>query len=177
MDRPAGSWLAVGRIRRPHGVHGDVVADIETDFPERLTAGVEVGVGTAAPERFIGLHQVRLHKGGWLLSFAGLRTIEDVAPLRGAWLFLPEQPREELPVNYYYEHELVGCACVNVDGASLGEVVALSPGGGRTLLHVRPASGEEVLVPFVSPIVVEVEPATRTITLDPPIGLFTGHAL
>jgi 16S rRNA processing protein RimM len=177
MDHPAGSWLAVGRIRRPHGIHGDVVADIETDFPERLQAGMEVGIGAGAPERLIGVHQVRLHKGAWLLSFVGLRTLEEIEPLRGAWLYLPEQPREELPEHYYYEHELLGCQCLDTSGKRLGEVAALSPGGGGMLLEVRTAAGDEVLVPFVSPIVVSVDPALRSIVLDPPIGLFAGHAL
>jgi 16S rRNA processing protein RimM len=125
----------------------------------------------------LGVHQVRWHKGAWLLSFVGLCSLEEVEALRGVWLFLPEQPREELPSRYYYEHELVGSRCTTAAGASLGEVTALSPGGGGMLLEVRTLDGAEVLVPFVSPIVVAVDRATRTITLDPPTGLFSGDAL
>jgi len=177
VDRPTGSWLAVGRVRRPHGIHGDVVVDVETDFPDRLVAGMEVGVGAASPERMLGVHQVRFHKGAWLLSFVEERTLEEIEALRGLFIFLPEQPREELPSNYYYEHELVGCRCVTAVGASLGEVTSLSPGGGGMLLEVQTPSGAKVLVPFVSPIVVAVDRIARTITLDPPKGLFSGDAL
>ena len=34
------SWLIVGAVRKPHGVHGDVLVEIVTDFPERLADGV-----------------------------------------------------------------------------------------------------------------------------------------
>jgi 16S rRNA processing protein RimM len=176
VSRLPGSWLAVGRIRRPHGIHGDLVADIETDFPDRLQAGIEVAVGAAEPESLLTVHQVRYHKGAWLLAFVGPRTLDEVEGLREKWLFLPEQPRETLPSNYFYEHELLGCRCVAVGGAELGEVVALTPGGGGMLLEVRTPGGN-VLVPFVSPIVVAVDAATRTVTLDPPRGLFSDDAL
>ena len=43
--KPAGSpaaggpaFLAVGKVRRPHGVAGDVLVEVYTDFPERLQA-------------------------------------------------------------------------------------------------------------------------------------------
>jgi 16S rRNA processing protein RimM len=171
-----GTWLAVGRIRRPHGLYGDVAADIETDFPDRLEAGCEVAIGVTAPERLLTVHQVRFHKGAWLLGFVGIRTVDEVDALRNQWMFLPEQPRESLPENYFYEHELLGCRCRDAAGKDLGEVVALTPGGGGMLLEVR-TSGGDVLVPFVSPIVVTVDAAGRTVTLDPPKGLFSDDAL
>ncbi len=168
--------LAVGRIRRPHGVHGEVLADVTTDFPERVVAGIELGLGTSAPERWLLLDRVRLHKGCWLLSFAGVTSREEVEPWRESWLFLPAQERSKLPPRYYYEHELVGMTCVAADGSALGEVTEVTFGAGPAQLTVRSADGE-VLVPFTSPIVVRVELPQRTIVLDPPRGMFDGDAL
>ena len=176
MDHPESGWLAVGYVRRPHGVQGEVAVTIETDFPERVVPGVTVGVGSAAPERFIEVHRVRLHKGAWLLSFVGFRSRDDVEPLRDCWLFLPAQKRSDLPQDYYYEHELAGLSCVRVDGTRLGEVVSLEQLGGGSLLLVN-ADGREVLVPFASPIVVRVDLDAHVVVLDPPRGLFDGDAL
>ena len=168
--------LAVGWVRRPHGVHGEVVADVITDFPERVAGGVKVGVGVTAPERWLIVERVRFHKGSWLLSFAGVTTRNEAEPLRDSWLFLPAQERSQLPPRYYYEHELAGLTCVHVAGTVLGQVAELSTAAGTPLLAVRTASGE-VLVPFASPIVVRVDLEARTIVLDPPRGLFDGDAL
>jgi len=175
-ESPEASWLAVGRVRRPHGVHGEVAVETLTDFPERLVAGIEVGLGQDAPEFQRVVHRVRFHKGDWLLSFVGALTREDVEGWRGLWVFLPAQERSKLPANYYYEHELVGCRCVLADGTVLGEVASLQTGPGAPLLAVATEKGE-VLVPFVAPIVVKVDLTERTVVVDPPRGLFDDDAL
>jgi 16S rRNA processing protein RimM len=175
-ERPGADWLAVGRVRRPHGVHGEIAVEPLTDFPERLTAGVEVGLGGDHPERRVTVHGVRMHKGDFLLAVEGIRTRDEVEGWRGLHLFLPELPRSELPGGYYYEHELVGCRCVREGGGELGEVTGLQDGPAGHLLVVAAPHGE-VLVPFISPIVVRVELVARTVVLDPPRGLFDGDAL
>ncbi len=173
---PEASWLAVGRVRRPHGVHGEVTVEILTDFPERLADGVTLGFGHDAPEFHRPVHHVRTHKGDWLLAFADVRTRDEVEGWRGLYVFLPPQDRSQLPPTYYYEHELVGCRCTLADGTELGAVTALQDGPGASLLVVAAPDGE-VLVPFRSPIVVRVDLAAGTVVLDPPRGLFDGDAL
>lgn len=170
-------WLAVGRTRRAHGVHGDVLVEIVTDFPERMVAGVTVGLGDAQPERFLVVQAVRHHKGAWLLAFDGVTRREEAEALAPAWVFLAAQERSSLPDTYYYEHELVGCRCRAPGGADLGRVVELLDLGGGTLLRVEDGDGREVLVPFRSPIIVRVDLADGVIDLDPPSGLFSGDAL
>lgn len=169
-------WLAVGRIRRPHGIRGEVTVEIQSDFPERLQDGVVVGLGALQPERELTVHRVRIHKGMWLLAFDGVQTRDEVEGLRGLWLFLPEQDRSRLPATYYYEHELPGLACVDREGRSLGTVLELALGGGTPLLKVRTPAGE-ALVPFISPIVVRVDLAAGEVVLDPPRGLLDDDAL
>jgi 16S rRNA processing protein RimM len=173
---PEASWLAVGRVRRPHGVHGEVSVEVLTDFPDRLTDGVEVGLGADSPEFRATVRHVRFHKGDWLLSFDELRTREDVDRWRGLHVFMPQQERSALPPTYFYEHELVGRRCVLADGTGLGTVTALQDGPGGALLAVSADAGE-VLVPFRSPIVVRVDLDAGTVVLDPPRGLFDGDAL
>lgn len=176
MDGPTAEYLAVGRVRRPHGIHGEVVVEVTTDFPDRVAAGVEVGLGAELPERSVRVSRMRWHKGAWLLAFEGMTTRDEVEELRELWLFLPAQERSQLPPTYYYEHELIGATCVLVGGTPVGSVSRLVPGGSGTLLEVDTGAGE-VLVPFTSPIVVRVDLAARTVVIDPPRGLLDGDAL
>lgn len=176
MERPAGDLLAVGRIRRPHGIHGELTVDITTDFPERLVAGLDVVIGNPEPSSTLHVNVVRLHKGAWLVAFAGIDDRDQAEAWRGQWLYLPAQERTSLPATYFYEHELEGLRCLDVTGRELGEVVTLENTGGIALLKVRTGAGE-VLAPFKSPIVVSVDLQARTVILDPPRGLFDGDAL
>jgi 16S rRNA processing protein RimM len=164
-------------VAKPHGVHGDVLVQIITDFPERLDDGVRFGLGDAdAPAEFLEVHRVRVHKGRWLMSVTGIRDRGTVEQWRGRYLFLPEQSLEELPEGYYYEHHLVGLQCRAVGGDPLGEVVGVDPGVGQTRLVVR-RDRREFLVPYVPEIVIEVDLDARVVILDPPQGLLDDGAV
>ena len=170
-------WLIVGCVRKPHGVHGEVLVEIITDFPERLTDGVRFGVGTEeGPEAFHEAHRVRYHKGSWIVAIRGIRRRELVEDWRGRYLFLPEQSLEELPEGYYYEHHLVGLEARDPDGAPLGTVRGLDQGPGQTRLIVR-RGRREFLVPWVPEIVREVDLEGGFLVLDAPPGLLDDDAL
>jgi len=170
-------WLIVGRVGKPHGVHGDVLVDVITDFPERLADGVRFGVGDeSAPLEFHHVHRVRFHKGKWLLSVRGVRDREAIEAWRGRFLFLPEQALEDLPEGYYYEHHLVGLECRSPGGEVLGEVTGLDPGEGQSRLIVR-TGNQERLVPYVPEIVSEVNIADGFVIIDAPKGLLDDDAI
>jgi 16S rRNA processing protein RimM len=171
-NNPSGhEWLVVGAVRKPHGVHGDVLVAILTDFPERLQTGVQFGLGPeTGPESCHEVHHVRFHKGSWLLGVAGVRDRDAVEGWRGLFLFLPAQSLDELPEGYHYEHHLVGLACRSPEGEPLGEVIALDTDGPQARLVVR-RGRRDFLVPYVPEIVTEVDPDGGVVTIDAPAGL------
>lgn len=169
-------WLIVGHVDKPHGVHGDLLVEIITDFPERLAPGVRFGVGPAeAPDAFHEVHRVRFHAGRWLLSVAGLRDRDQADAWRGRYLFLPEQSREELPEGYYYEHHLVGLECSSPEGRPLGTVVGLDAAGGQSRIEVE-RDGRRYLVPFVPQLVEAVDLEAGTLTIRTLPGLLDDDA-
>ncbi|MCD4749938.1 MAG: ribosome maturation factor RimM [Thermoanaerobaculales bacterium] len=176
-ESPRGKeWLIVGRAGKPHGVHGSLLVEIVTDFPERMVAGIEVGVGTEDEvQQFVRIHEVRYHRGRWLLDFEGLRQREDVDAWRGRFLYLPEQSMEELPEGFFYEHHLVGLECQSLAGESLGTVTGLEEGPGQQRLVVRRGK-REFLVPWVPQIVIKIDLENGTVLLDPPGGLLDDDA-
>ncbi len=64
----------------------------------------------------------------------------------------------------------MGLRAVDSEGADLGEVARISHLGGD-LLVIRRDSGAELLVPFVSAIVTEVDLDAGKVVIDPPPGL------
>ena len=170
-------WLIVGRAGKPHGIRGDLLVEIITDFPERLADGVRFGVGNdSQPEEFFEAYRVRYHKGRWLLSIQDIRHRDQVEGWRGRYLYLPEQALEDLPEGYYYEHHLTGLECRSPDGGVLGTVTALDPGEGQSRLVVR-AGDREFLVPYVPEIVREVKLEDGFIIIDAPRGLLDDDAI
>lgn len=170
-------WLVVGRVTKPHGVHGDLLVDIITDFPERMMEGTRFGVGDEAePATFHEVFRIRFHKRRWLLSVKNLRDRDEAENWRGRYLYLPEQSLDELPEGFVYEHHVVGLACRSPQGEELGEVRGIDHGPGQRRLVVR-RGRREFLVPYVPEIVTEVDIEAGTVTIDAPPGLLDDDAV
>jgi 16S rRNA processing protein RimM len=76
----------------------------------------------------------------------------------------PDDPEE------YYDHQLVGLAVVTPDGAPVGRLAEVVHGNAQDLLVVD-VDGREVLVPFVSALVPEVDLDGGRIVVDDRPGL------
>ena len=72
-------------VRRPHGVGGDVLVEVRTDFPERLQPKTEVYLG----EKHLPLtiRRRREHNEGLLLAFESYTTPEQVGKFRNQSLY------------------------------------------------------------------------------------------
>ncbi|NOZ78042.1 MAG: 16S rRNA processing protein RimM [Acidobacteria bacterium] len=164
-------------MKKPHGIHGDVLVEIITDFPERLQDGVQFGLGDeTGPAGTFEVHHVRYHKGGWLLGVSGIQDRETVEAWRGQYIFLPAQDPGDLPEGYHYDHDLVGLACQSVTGEPLGQVIAVDSETPQGLLIVRRGT-REFMVPYVPQIVTKIDTEAGVITLDAPAGLLDDEYL
>ncbi len=161
--------LVVGRIGRPHGLHGELMVQVRTDSPEqRFAPGACLGAGTG---RTLTVDAARPHAGQLLVRFAGVADRDAAAQLRGVLLTVDatELPALDDP-DEFYDHQLEGLAVVGSDGAQLGTVREVVHAPASDLLVVQTDRGE-ALVPFVHAIVPEVDLAGGRVVLDPPAGL------
>jgi 16S rRNA processing protein RimM len=164
--------LTVGRIARPHGIHGEVVVIVRTDFPEQrfgVGAVLQTDPTSAGP---LTLESVRPHHDRLIVRFAGIPDRTAAEALRDVLLCVdsadlspPADPDE------YLDHQLVGLAAVTPVGEVVGEVVAVEHAPASDLLVVRRPAGQTALVPFVVAIVPEVDLVAGRVVLTPPDGL------
>ena len=116
--------LLVGRVARAHGNRGQVIVNLETDFPEeRFKAGEELLVGPAAEAREIT--EVRFHQGRPVIALRGIETINDAEALAGAELKVRASTVPSLPAGTFYRHDLVGCEVRETNGNVVGRVTAV----------------------------------------------------
>ena len=165
--------LTVGRIVRPHGVHGEVVVDVRTDEPEaRFVVGTTLATENGGPPS-LTIEAVRPHQGRLLVVFDGVYDRDLADRLRGVRLCVdsgqvpaPEDPDE------FNDHQLVGLTAVTSAGEVVGEVTGIDHAPASDLLVLRRPDGRSALVPFVKAIVPEVDLGAGRLVVDPPAGLF-----
>ncbi len=164
--------LVVGRIGRAHGIKGEVSVEVRTDEPElRLAPGAVLATDPASAGPLI-IATGRVHSGRLMLRFEGVADRTAAEGLRGTLLIAevdpgqtPEDPEE------FYDHQLIDLDVVTADGREVGRIAEVTHLPYQDLLVVRRPDGSEVLVPFVSEIVPEIDLDEQRAVITPPPGL------
>ncbi len=149
----------MGRILRPHGVRGEVVVEVLTDFPEALpgkTVTINLEGAETAPERR-RVDAVRWHRGRLLLRLAGLDDRAAVEGLRGALIQIDRSQAEPLAEGQYYHHQIVGLRAVTGDGQVLGRVTEVLETGANDVYVVETPEGDELLLPAIRSVVEKID--------------------
>ena len=153
---PAGGplYLSVGFLRRPHGVKGEIIMDLHTDFPERMKKGRKVFVGE--DHKLMTLTNVRPHQSGLLVKFDDIDTPEDAGLYRNQWVYVQTK---DVPLSQgqHYKHELLGLKVVDEQDNLLGELVEILETGANDVYVVRNDSGKELLLPNIPSVVLDLD--------------------
>jgi 16S rRNA processing protein RimM len=163
LSSPEPGLLAIGKLLHAHGVHGEMLMEVYTDFPERLVPGIDLYLG--AVHQSLRLTRRRTHNDGLLVSFAGYTTPEAVGQLRNRLLYVRADDRPALPEGEYYHHQLLNLRVNDEAGEPIGVVREIIETGASDVLVVRPAFGPEVLIPIVDTFVRQIDLQGGAITV------------
>jgi 16S rRNA processing protein RimM len=171
--------LAVGRVGRPHGLRGEVTVEVRTDDPDHRFATGSVLATEPADRGPLMVSAMRWHSGRLLVRFGDCQDREAAEELRGILLVIDSaQVTSSADSDEFYDHQLTGLAVLTTSGELVGNVADVLHHG-QDLLVVAGAgqrSGREILVPFVAPIVPEVDVEGGRLVIDPPAGLLDPDA-
>lgn len=166
--------LTVARVRRAHGLDGEVLVQTVTDdgaeifVPDRPLSvrragrNGEHGVLTVATSR--------PHRGGYLLRFREIEGREAAERLLGAELLLHRDELRPLEEDEYFLHDLVGLEMVDETAGSIGVVKDVYDAAGTWLAGVE-HDGREHLVPLRPETVRRVDVKAGRIETALPDGL------
>jgi len=152
-------YLVVGFLRRAHGVQGEIIMDLHTDFPERFRSGRKLFVGEE--HKVMTVESVRSHAKGLLIKFKGIETPEETAQLRNQWVYIKATDAPPLPEGQIYQHELFGFQVVDENENLLGELVEIIETGANDVYVVKNESGKEILLPAIPSVILDLDPAHR----------------
>ena len=175
-DREGGLVL-LARLVRTQGRHGEFLADILTDFPERFAERTHVWLvppDAKAPPREAEIERHWLHKGRIVLKFAAIDSISDAEPYRGWHVAISREARAPLADDTVYIADLIGCHVIDETSgeADLGPVLDVERGEGDAAdLLVLSHNHEELLIPFAKAYLVAVDLNGRVLRMRLPQGL------
>ncbi len=159
-------YLVVGYLRRPHGVHGEIMMDVHTDFPERLRIGRRLFVG----EKHISVHLAdkRPHQSGMLVKFKDVENPEEAGRFRNQWIYIRTSEVPALPRGQLYQHQLFGLKVLGENDILLGQLVEIIDTGANDVYVIKNESGRELLIPAITSVIQEIDLDRRIMRVHPP---------
>ena len=167
--------IIVGRVRKAHGIRGDLVVEPITDEPDAVFASgrrVIAGTPTGDPtkdRRELHVTYSSPFKGGFIVHFQEIddRTIAE--QWRDRFLLVPADELQPLGDDQIYVHELRGMRVELESGELVGTVLDTYDLPQGLTLDVQRETGT-VMIPYER-FVTSVDREARVLRIDPPVGL------
>lgn len=159
-------FLVIGYLRRTHGLRGEMIMDVLTDFPERIKPGKKIYLGET--HREISIRSIRPNNKVLLIAFEGFDTPEAVGALRNQNVYVRTDQVPPLPEGEYYHHDLLGLKVVDEAGKYLGLLDEILSTGANDVYVIKDETGNEILIPAVLDYVKNINLEAREITVSPP---------
>lgn len=167
MSAPA-TPLEVGYVARAHGLKGEL--GIRTFDPnstslfeakQLLLRGKD---GQVKSHRILGIRQTPKEL---LVRVEGVSDRTRAEAVVGSAVLVEREQLPALEEDEHYQADLIGLRAHSPDGVELGVVEEIWNTGEVPTLVIR-KDGEELAVPLVEAFVTRLDPASGTLTVEPP---------
>ena len=163
--------VLIGKIIGIHGIKGNTKL---RSYAESLTvfkAGSSILIrDTRGREAHYEINWVKPHTGTPLLSLKGITNRDQAMPLVGGEVFIPQSELPELDEGTYYWHDLIGLEVYTKAEEFLGRIESIIETGSNDVYVVK-KDREEVLIPALESVVLEIDLQSKRMRVDLPEGL------
>jgi len=158
-DEPV--FVIIGKFRRPHGIRGEIVMTVLTDFPELVKPGQRIFAGEQHQPYVI--NSTRWHGDDMLVSLVELPDRTAVEIFRNIMVYMKGDNVPELPKGDFYTHQLVGMEVITDQGLVLGRLKEIIITGANDVYLIEPAEGKDILIPAIDQVVLDINQEERKI--------------
>jgi 16S rRNA processing protein RimM len=159
------AFLEVGRIRRSHGVKGEMILEIFSEGLNHFKKGKKLYIGQH--HQPLTIESTRSHDDLLLIKFEGIDTPEDLAGFRNKLAYVPASQLPLLPEGEHYFYQLIGLEAVDQQGRSLGLITEIIQTGSAPVYVVTSTDGNEQLFPAIPDVVKKIDIEARKIIIQP----------
>lgn len=153
LSEPA--FLVLGKLRRPHGVAGEIPLEIYTQLLELLVPDSIIYVGETHQPYTI--EKTRWKQDLLLLKFNEINDRTLVSELTNELVFVKSDELPPLSDGEVYYHQLIGLQVQEEDGHRLGILTEILETGANDVYLIEDESGKEVLIPATEEMILDID--------------------
>lgn len=160
--------VTMGRIVAPYGIKGWIKIQPFTQQQQGLLDYPQWQVGQDGEWQLRVVEVAKVHGATVVAKLAGVADREQAAALQGLQIAVSRDDFPAPAANEFYWTDLVGLKVVNAAGVTLGSVTRVFETGANDVLVVedQAANRRERLLPFIAPVIRQVDIAGGTISVD-----------
>jgi 16S rRNA processing protein RimM len=164
-------YLSIGKIVGVHGLKGTLRVYSYAESPSIFQPdSLILLMNDNGLEKHYPVCWAKPHSRGVLLALEGVDSCDHAASLIGYTLFIEKTLLPELEEGTYYWSDIIGLAVYDTEDAYLGRVTSILPTGSNDVYVVR-NNDDEILVPALESVVVDIDLAAGRMTVELPEGL------
>ena len=164
--------VGVASVRRAWGTGGAIAVSQFSDDGDRFSPGDTVYLDGGRPARVVDCHRAG---SAMVLQLDVIRNVRDATALRGTIIEMEDEDLPKPPEGAFYHYEILGMKVRDRDGEELGVVLEIIVTGANDVYVVgKPgstSSSEQILVPAISDVVLDVDINNGVVMVDLPDGL------
>jgi len=149
------AFLVLGKLRRAHGVRGEIPLEVYTQMLALLIPESIVYVGEEHQPYTI--EKTRWKQDLLLIKFQEIDDRTTVSELTNELVFVRTEQVTDLPEGEFYYHELIGLDVYEEDGCYLGKLTQILETGANDVYLIQAEDGEEILVPAIDETILQID--------------------
>ena len=170
-----GGAIPIAKIVGAHGLNGTCKVYCYGEYGDIFGTGRDIFVKTA--DGFLLSYEIdwaKPHARTVLLALKGITDRSHTDKLIGCEIMIDKSNVPVLHAGTYYWYDLIGLSVFTIEGRFLGRLAAVMPTGSNDVYVVRKhedGKKEEILIPALGSVVIEVNLAEKRMLVDLPEGL------
>jgi len=168
----------IGIIGKPHGIRGEVVIKLLTDYPKTIKKGDILFFDERCMEK-VEVEDIKFPKANktsdfLIIKFKDIDSKNDVVRLRGANIFRSIKNTPLLEKDQYWIDDIINCKVYNKSGVFIGSVIDIEKFIANDNLVVRIENkelniqnidGDIFYVPVIKDYIEDIDPKSKKVIL------------
>ncbi len=164
-------YVLIGKVVGAHGIKGTNKFKSYAESLSVFAPGRSIRVrDNRNREKTVEVSWVKSHTRTPLILFKGITDRDGAEALIGADMFIPEAELPELEEDTYYWFELIGLEVYTTEEDYLGRITSIFETGSNDVYVVK-GEKQEVLIPALESVVIDIDIENNRIRVDLPEGL------
>ncbi|MBD5324521.1 MAG: 16S rRNA processing protein RimM [Bacteroides sp.] len=167
--------VVAGRLLKPHGIKGEISAGVEIDDLDLREVKCVVVEIEGIPVPFFPTAVRPKNHASVLVTLDGVTNESEAAELCNKdFYILPSDVPEgydEPEGDGFYAADLIGFEVSDADGKPMGRIADIEDSTQNVLFIIETPRGGTIYVPVADEFILDIDPDSKHITLDPPEGI------